>query len=1076
MPLVRKKAGLIRLDAAPTLEVPDASTPDEAPLSDAPRAPTEALAGADNYSSMYNQASDIAGLTSFEELSKALKKTSHDLRGTPEGQAALGAGSGLLKKAVVSKAFPAHPNQQSGLQRIIQEQAKSAGTSVTDKESSPSTPLWSHIASAFDWPARQFRAATNPEIPYDPSNHLNDPETWNQLQRINTQKVEAGTRPAGPMAGATKLTEHLGAPLDYLGGAVGAGLGALDSAYKETPGEQPGKPPNLQAAWDAIKNPVRGQGQNLMMGLAFDPLSYVGLGTAGEGPTAAKQAMRGLRASGQTTEEASKTAQAIQKLVETSPTLEKGKAALEAFKAGGGSDLEALKRFGQNAEKLGKPGLKVGSFLGSGGMELSDLFPSLSERPLLSAMERGREGAAKLTGKTYLDPLKRQALKQQLAQEFHGSLQRTHEGLSDYGNNVATKLPADKTEREAFAQNVLDPQQVTQELAPEEAMRKAAHDSFYAKHSKDLEAAGLPGLPTNNASGSPIPRQVSKYPLGSLATDEAKNIRYDPHEIVTHWLPQKEKAVAESNIQHYLADHFSQFSSANAPAAIEANGSHIPLQNSKGETVYVPKDVAEKVDAAFQRSGARGALDRIMNPVMQHFKEMNLFPAPRYHINNMLGDSVLMAAGGLREPHIAEVKQLFNEKVPGETTLFKSPTGEVWTKDRLLGEMKLHGAYDAQGGGRFDIGPYQSKRQILRGFQEASEEGQGQKAGAVTRGLRRLPESAKDILSGGVPGASPLRAGKAIAGAWENQSNAMFVIDRLKKGDSIAGAIQHLREVKPDYAMKGPLAQTLKRAFPFATWQIETGKNLPQNMMRAPWLVNAPTHIAQSLVGADDSELQNQGTPNFQARGPNIPLNTGARGLVRRGMEKLGGDKIAPGLGINALVRNPVFEGLAPWQGLAEGSPDAAIGLSGPFLQGATNVVAQKNLFTGRDQDRITPKAIFNQGHGPASLQARPGQLSASELLAPLATSPLTVAYLNRLFHKPLTSPAVGPNYGPSEFSNMQEAKSFLQLLSGVPIEPNTPMSQFQGLSDELEKAGKVLGAVKSLPRKRRNLPKKADE
>lgn len=1050
--LKRKQPGLVRKVVAPELEIPDSLDPEDPSSA---RGPNVELLGASSYPGMYKQASNIAHITSFQDLGAAMEKTSRDLQGTPEGNNALGQGSALIRKAATTGALPGKPGEESGLQAMIRDQAKEAGTSVTDSEPRDSTSTWQKLSNAFDYLPRRVRAALNPDLAYDPESRANDSGPWKQALRRNVQEVEAGRHPAGPLAGATKLAEHLGAPLDYAAGALGTGMGlAVDAASM-------GAKPDFKAALENIKNPVRGTGQNIALDLGTDPLSYVGIGTAGEGATALKQATRGLRASGV---DAAEAAKAIQKIVETTGPLEKGAQVLEAFKAAGGTEAEALKRFGKNAEKLGKPGLKVGSFLGHGGVELSDILPSLSERPLLSGIERVREKIAPVLGKTYLDPLKRQAFKQEISKEFHGAMQKTHEGLSDYGNTVAPHLPATKAEREAFAQDILHPAVAPQNMSAEDTARKASYDSFMSRR----------GEAPNTESGSFVPDQTKGLPLQTLAEHGVK-AKYDPHEIVHQWLPQKETAVAQDNLQHYLADHFASNAAHEAPMSVQAGNSHVMLQNSEGKNVYVPRDLAEKVDAVFRQSSGSLTLDRIMNPVMQHFKEMNLFPAPRYHINNMMGDSVLMAAGGLRDPHISEVSKLFNEKIPGNAALFKSPSGRVWTKERLAGEMKLYGAYDAQGGGRFDVGPYQSKRQILRGFQEASEVGQGQKASALTRGLRRAPEFAKDILSGGVPGASPLRAGKAIAGAWENQSNAMFVIDRLKKGDSMSSAIMHLREVKPDYVMKGPLAKFLKRAFPFAQWQIETGKNLPQNIARAPWLVNAPQHIAQDLVGAENQELQNPGTPNFQERGPNIPLNTGARGLVRKTLEKVGGDKIAAGQGINMLLRHPIYEGEAPLGGIMEGSPDAAIGLAGPATQLGANLVAQKNLFTGRDQKRISGSSIFNPGHGPVSMQAEPGQLSWMELLSSLGIAPASIMGANRATQQPLTSPMLGPGYGPSEFSNTQAAKAFLQLMTGVPLELNNPMSQYQGLSEELEKAGKIGGATKGLIRKRQNMPKKAE-
>jgi len=564
--------------------------------------------------------------------------------------------------------------------------------------------------------------------------------------------------------------------------------------------------------------------------------------------------------------------------------------------------------------------------------------------------------------------------------------------------------------------------------------------------------------------------------LGSAFADE----HADLFSSITRYQPQVEKTIAEKHFDKWVADQFADQAASAGPGMKQ-------MTNSAGAGVFVPEQVVESLDRIRKNAAFQKYQKNVWEKATDLFKRNVLMGTPRYHLVNVMSDSMLMWMNGFHSPGaFVTAAGVWAKGKPGDVIL-RSPTGKAWTRGELQRELKNNGV--GLGYGAFDIAPHAPGPADL---ESALRKGGGQIAPAT----RAAPMKALGRAAGHVGSLGLMAPGEKFAQAWERGSKTAMFVDRLLRGDSPSGAIARVFEALPDYTQQDKLLRTLRNFFPFATYQYKATKMVPRSIMRSP---STPANVWRyaEASGAKPEDVQDEAPYYLKERGRVVPLSGAQRSGVRRFVKGVGdlrmaslralqkvfpsldpGDpaQISEAFGMALQQREPTAEVMAPYiELLAHNNVQPMANMLHPILRAAVEELAGVDLQT--KQRMGAPELTRPFAHGDPlavylekRLQLPGGRLQAKRSNKQAAWagrnvpqflwSPLATWLLNELAR---AKGATGTPYGAFRpYTESSATRSPLQLLNltvGAPIGLTTPMT---GLQDEVQRAKRA--EIENLP------------
>lgn len=895
----------------------------------------------------------------------------------------------------------------------------SAGREVNQPD--PNASIWDKgkyagkvLMDALDVPAHAVRAVTMPGGPsWSGSADRKDWEDALKKSDGTAAKVFRGATNAVasiPAAAATGLT--VGANR-LLGGPRGTKEAAQESFddYKEKFG-------------DFLRETVT------------DPLTFVSSGLGGEAGNASRVAKRLTKDADVAREvgnvvRAGRTPETFGKVVETMGV--PLKKAEQAFGKGGSF-------LGKGQLRVGLPGTDVGV----------DVLPTLTGKEYLGgkALEGAyspvRKAAEYMTGsklRPLFDPAKEQL--ENAGRAVRGGVATSKNQIEKEVEALAELAPTDRARRIEILQRHIDPahhgEVVTQkiatglgrekeiqvpdnylpfeQLAPNEQQWVNGLQDFFGRRHEELVRSGLlepKQVGKNAATGQYFPRndpgrvglldvrgkaqmeavhpkpgflqeRGADIPIGARPEpqtiwDKRALAKMDPTQVAAQYGRQSAEAVGRRRFEAAVAEQFG------TPKPVP-NWSQV--KNAQGEVRYVPPEVAEHVNATFDRTwtsvanmlraaGAAdhpagravvGALD-VVKALGDEFKRNVTSKVPGFHVVNAANDVLQMqAVAGVNNP----VKWF---KRAGEVLEGTTPQA------RTLREL----AFSNNVGTEAEAGLGQHGRELFLAGQQRGPVGLNMESikGAAERGEASIGQRAK--LAGYQALHTADTAGDRFGNFWRSRAEMATFLARLDRGDSPQTAAKFVGDALLDYGAPGRMTQALTSVFPFAKFMTKAPVMAAKAAIRNPGVVNMQQRLTHAMIGTDQPGFDPK--QNVKERGPYEQLGEGGKGLASRawnlmlsperalGLLPSDAGTIRPGYGATLSTRLPIAESMAPEDITLPGNEAWAQALN-PML---------KALYEARSgQDLLTKQ--------PLKLDPTFGM--AGRYLAPALLSPMTLNMLN---------------------------------------------------------------------------------
>lgn len=424
----------------------------------------------------------------------------------------------------------------------------------------------------------------------------------------------------------------------------------------------------------------------------------------------------------------------------------------------------------------------------------------------------------------------------------------------------------------------------------------------------------------------------------------------------------------------------------------------------------ITKDIADKL---MKETGARfrGSTSKLgktgeflaNNPVVSHIRETRLFARPGYHVQNIKGDTLLAALSGGASSRGANVARKVLGGADESTVLFKNAAGGAVTKkdfQRELIDMGLARAPDRIGG---EFMP--QVKDIGKAL--------AQKTGGVAE---KLKYADKGELLGTAASLGLNKAGKKLAGVWDDASKAAVYAEYRMQGLSPRLAAQKTSDVLFNYADPGMfpgLLRTVKAFSPFGGWGYRASTRVPKAIAAAPVKSKLPGILSRN-IGAE-AEFKEDQAPNYMSKKflvgqvPDI-----AKQAISAGMEKAGYGAFPAGMGMKTTMREPVTDVI--------GMGEEGVGLAGnPLISTARSSISGKTAY-GQDTNWQTELGKLAAGSG---LETLGGELEARGIID---KSPFN-------YEKKATP-----------YAGMEQASRTMGYLTGERFIPTSPLTEAQNI------------------------------
>jgi hypothetical protein len=543
--------------------------------------------------------------------------------------------------------------------------------------------------------------------------------------------------------------------------------------------------------------------------------------------------------------------------------------------------------------------------------------------------------------------------------------------------------------------------------------------------------------------------------------------RLDMDEIITRYQPQVENAIANVEMKRWIADHM-----ADQPGSVMHHGRMTALKNTRGEQVQVPTEIYNGLMDQYQgqfKSFHQTVFDKVTNL----FKQQALLGVPRFHTINMLGDSFMMWANGVRNPlRFEQARTLWN----GKKGVVLRVNGRSYTGDELRQFLSERGI------GRFGDAVNEPQLRTPGYTLEASRAvaGGAGKTGALAKAAGSAALRDGDVASAlagqamvDVGSMGLARLGKKVASWWDETAKTAFFIDRLSKGESPEQAIRSTFQVLFDYGDQDQMLRVLKKAMPFATWQYKSLASIPRTVARSPYAAVFPKRVAEAF-GAQPGDYEDPAPQYMQERGQLFRFNPSQRATIAKWYNGLqtarqstlqamgfeGGQVVPldPGYGLVAPSRDPITEGAAPVANILNGNYDPILQMLHPVIRIVAEALTQKDLFTKRDMERPDLARPFSFGDPmalqlekavgltPGSLQAHEGQMAwFSRNVPQFLVSPLVSHIANEAARSAGAPGVVYGAYRPySADPELRNAASLTGQLTGLQVGQTGPAGVFE--------------------------------
>jgi len=267
----------------------------------------------------------------------------------------------------------------------------------------------------------------------------------------------------------------------------------------------------------------------------------------------------------------------------------------------------------------------------------------------------------------------------------------------------------------------------------------------------------------------------------------------------------------------------------------------------KAPVYMMPTEIVEHLNSVNRTffsdeatKGLLGAFDKVMNVWKGHATAVN----PGFHFRNMYSNWFLNGLGGLDitdvGPYIAATKMQWMMREPGLRGLIKGDVGEL--AKRFI---------------KTSNGQKYSYADVMRMAMEKEVYNTGWMGADIPEYVKGMlvnasTPSGNKILARMNPLSqqfAPLRAGRKMGTAIENNARLALFVDQLKKGIDPEQAATHVKKFLFDYHELTPFEKNvMKRLIPFYTWM---RKNIPLQLEQ---LAKQPHRYAAVAKGISEIE------------------------------------------------------------------------------------------------------------------------------------------------------------------------------------------------------------------------------
>lgn len=446
------------------------------------------------------------------------------------------------------------------------------------------------------------------------------------------------------------------------------------------------------------------------------------------------------------------------------------------------------------------------------------------------------------------------------------------------------------------------------------------------------------------------------------------------------------------------------------------------------EQAEIAKKFSELSHSLIHGKGAGGFFGKITKPVIDVMRKTLMFANPVYHINNVAGDSILMAAGGFKDPRkVTEALSLLKNGEKAAVTLTDN-LGKKWNSQEILREAGRLGIVrpginnPAKGLADLDVIP--SKKQLIKKLKGGPE-----LTDALTLGTHRV--------------------GEAFAEKWGKTSRLAMFMDALKKSGSVELARDITNRALYDYSDPGNFPKFLeatRNVAPFGGWAYRSATEVPAAALKRPLLAALPSKVASAFTepGADEpSHFVRE--KNF-----NFPAPRGLEDKVRK-LAEATGFEVRPGVNMNVQLKEP-FSDVATTSNPKE-MAGMALGFANPLVGLGFRQTTGQQLGRPPDEHALPTSlgAVLNSGSTGGmlpALEAKPGQAAWGSESARLFVSPVISGLINEYQARHGRTAAIGVAYPEGKDSDFRRLAGWIKMVTGVGISPTTPLNRIQNLLD----------------------------
>lgn len=887
-------------------------------------------------------------------------------------------------------------------------------------------------------------------------------------------------------------------------GAVGTGLaGGMGRVWRRLDPN-----PNLAPHDEVMRQTFdesRDTTKEAALTLLPDLLTYVGFGGGAKGAKgiARNQGLRIMK--GATPGAAETFANALADVAQTKGGTAELAPAIESLARQFGISTEKMSRVvGPDARYLGKGGMTVGLPLLSEKLtaelpKIPGLPEQLGARAIDALVEKTGLGRAVNRG-VYgtdlggLDPNAATGVKEASREARALTLTDIAEQMKKAETDIASLPGAPLTKRrEEITKYFIDPDDRTgskrlfaADLTPGELQWADAVQKYFDDFRKVQVAAGTldPNqIGKNKLTGRYIPRQFEKsglaagfenrpktlssaqasrgpdggHPLGRdvfLPGEKPNNARTaDPYEILPLFQQKQSRKVRKALFDRQMADDFGK--PYNDPSIAHLlTGEDLPMKNSRGEDVFVPRDIAltlrQNYEQAFRAFQPESTLNKW---ILKRFKKGMTINSMGYMVKNVPSDMALMYTGGFRDPlRIHQATPVLKTLDPNKVAVYAP--GKNYTVQEIRDYAKKFGMTGSNIAA--DVDPLGGLDKMAQKLTEATEKvarARGDKD--APRGFdrafkwfqRNKGDLADDALSLGWS-----RIGPMLAREWDETAKVAFFMDRLAKGDAPNIASQRTFEVLPDFGDRTKLQDSLSNTIAFPGWISRMATEVPKQVAKNPSVIPLTKAVAKN-VGEDNEDLPPQWA---RERGINVQADRYQTMAYNKGLEAFGQPPIDPVNRIGMSLKTPFTDVAAPYASLASGDPQPFVAMTHPVLQAGAEIAFGVDPMNRRPfaKHPISPGGMFPQGTPgiPPGLETRTSPYDQEQeipwlsryLPSALGVTPQAMALGNHL----LGGPILGKHRTEAPQEGQRTAASLLNMLTGQPVYYTDPVSGEQMTQD----------------------------